>query len=81
MMVASVKTSPTLVVEPARELFHLLAYQGGSPRAKYAVTADGSRFLMSSDQVIEPGDRTAEQLRVHVVLNWHEELKRLVPTN
>jgi hypothetical protein len=40
------------------------------------VSPDGQRFLM-----IKVGGASAEPRSVNVVLNWHEELKRLVPTN
>jgi hypothetical protein len=41
----------------------------------YDVTADGQRFVML--QPTEASDRG----RIIVVLNWFEELKRLVPVN
>ncbi len=41
---------------------------------KYCVTSDGQRFLF-----IERVGKNVEP--IHVVLNWHEELKRLVPTD
>jgi hypothetical protein len=44
------------------------------PLIGYDVAADG-RFL----GVLR--DSTVPQAPVNVVLNWHEELKRLVPTN
>ncbi|MDA2938425.1 hypothetical protein MYX75_09205, partial [Acidobacteria bacterium AH-259-A15] len=40
---------------------------------QYCVTGDGQRFLVK-----EPVEETAQP--IHVVLNWFEELKRLVPT-
>ncbi len=39
----------------------------------YDVSGDGRRFLMIK------GDQHSDQ--IHVVLNWFEELKRLVPTD
>jgi serine/threonine protein kinase len=42
----------------------------------YDVHPDGGRFLF----VRESGD-TADLLEIRVILNWAEELKRLVPTN
>jgi Tol biopolymer transport system component len=41
----------------------------------YDVTPDGQRFVM-----IHPEERSAPA-QLHVVLNWTEELKRLVPPN
>ena len=46
--------------------------QSGHPR--YDVAADGSGFLMVAAE-----NTAARELKV--VLNWHEELKRLVPAN
>ncbi len=40
---------------------------------QYCVTSDGQRFLL-----IEPVKGKSEP--IHVILNWFEELKRLVPT-
>ncbi|MFQ5928696.1 MAG: hypothetical protein ACE5MK_03290, partial [Acidobacteriota bacterium] len=40
---------------------------------QYCVTGDGQRFLL-----IEPAEGTA--VPINIVLNWFEELKRLVPT-
>ncbi len=43
----------------------------------YDVAPDGQRFLM-----IKEADEGEGQLgQINVVLNWFEELKRLVPTN
>ena len=45
-------------------------------RANYDVSADGQRFLM-----IKPIEEAqVAPAQVNVVLNWAEELKRLVPT-
>ena len=43
----------------------------------YDVTADGQRFLMIKE---DPANESASA-QITVVLNWVEELKRLVPTN
>ncbi len=44
-------------------------------RAQYDVAPDGQSFLM-----IRPAEE-AQETEIHVVLNWFEELQRLVPTN
>jgi eukaryotic-like serine/threonine-protein kinase len=50
-------------------------YDGTAPARAWDVAADGQRFLMLKN--MPTGD---EAVRVmHVVLNWAEELKRLVP--
>jgi hypothetical protein len=38
------------------------------------VTPDGQRFLMVKD------DQATSSTQINVVVNWQEELKRLVPT-
>ena len=45
-----------------------------SGRANYDVSLDGQQFLM-----VTAGTR-ATPLQINVVLNWFEELTRLVPT-
>jgi hypothetical protein len=42
------------------------------------VSRDGQRFLMIKDALA--GDPNAATASIVVVLNWTEELKRLVPT-
>jgi len=42
---------------------------------QYDVSPDGQRFLMP---ILEEGQMAVT--RINVVLNWFEELKRLVPT-
>ena len=42
----------------------------------YDVSPDGQRFLMLEPVVSQTG-----ATQINVVLNWFEELKRLVPTN
>ncbi len=76
MMVVSVQTEPAFNTGRPRVLFEgsylsttiSLGYQ------YYDISPDGQRFLM----IKEAG---ANQSQINVVLNWFEELKRLVPTN
>ncbi len=44
-------------------------------RARYDVTPDGQRFVM-----VQAVEQEAGASQINVVLNWFEELKRLVPT-
>jgi serine/threonine-protein kinase len=67
MMVVPVRTNPSLNVGDPKLLFE------GNYVSSYDVTADGQRFVM-----IKPGEQ--ESAQINVVLNWFEELKRLVPT-
>ena len=43
-------------------------------RRKYDVAPDG-RFMMLRDE------ESPEPAQIHIVLNWFQELERLVPTN
>ena len=47
------------------------------PGRTYDVAPDGQRFLMIRSG--DTADGEAGRAEIHVVLNWHEELKRLVP--
>jgi serine/threonine protein kinase/Tol biopolymer transport system component len=49
------------------------------PSRHYDVSPDGQRFLMLKDT--PASDRNATSASMVVVLNWHEELTRLVSTN
>jgi hypothetical protein len=74
MMAAEVATQPTFQAATSRLLFQG-PYEGTTTISpEYDVTADDQRFLMvqRSEQQFRPTD-------FNVVLNWTEELKRLVP--
>ncbi len=45
---------------------------GGDSRTHYDIHPDGRRFLMMNMQ-------GSEDSKINVVLNWFEELERLVP--
>ena len=73
MMAVDVATRPELALSSPRVLFEQrYAYGTTLTAANYDVSPDGQRFLMVKD---EPGVS-----RLNLVLNWTEELKRLVPT-
>ena len=75
MMVVPIKTQPTLDAGKPRVLFEG-PYRSSAISLNYQyydIDPDGQRFLMIKE------DREAGQ--INVVLNWFEELKRLVPTN
>jgi hypothetical protein len=59
----------------ARQLFESKFYHGSFP--SYDVAADG-RFVMT--RPIAPEGSIQRRDRLTVVLNWLDELKRLVPT-
>ena len=69
MMAVDIKTEPTFTAGKPRLLFE------GQFIANYDVSPDGQRFLMI--QAVEP-EQPATQ--INLVLNWFEELKRLVST-
>ena len=50
-----------------------------SAARQYDVTADGQRFLLLKD-ASAPEVKTTAETEFHLVINWFEELKRLVPT-
>ena len=78
MVVDVLAREPSFEVGKPSELFQG-PYEMGGVRPgfpNYDVTRDGQRFLM-----IKKDKETAPPERLHVVLNWFEELKRLVPTD
>jgi serine/threonine-protein kinase len=74
MMVAVVATGTELSVGIPRALFEGRYVMGWGGGQMYDVSPEGERFLM----VREPPEAAPTEIRV--VLNWVEELKRLVPT-
>ena len=77
MIAVAIETEPELSVGTPRLLFEG-RFLGTGPvhlRRNYDVSPDGQRFLMiKREQDLVPTE-------IIVVLNWFEELKRLVPTN
>jgi hypothetical protein len=75
-----IRTAPTLEVGAPRLLFELpfepIAFGptgGGLGPPPWDVTPDGQRFIF-----VKPGDDELAPLRIHIVENWFEELKRRV---
>jgi serine/threonine-protein kinase len=73
MMVVGIKTEPTFTAGSPMVLFTGRYAFSGSV-VNYDISPDGQRFLM----IKEAND--VGQGQINVVLNWFEELKRLVPT-
>ncbi len=75
MMVVPVETEPTFSTGRPSILFEGSYVVSTVTRdyRYYDVSPDGQRFLMLK----EAG---TEEAQINVVLNWFEELKRLVPT-
>ena len=74
MMAVDVTTSPALSAGRARRLFARPYEVSSALWPDYDVSADGRRFLLV--KTIESFDAPAQ---INVVLDWSEELKRLVP--
>ncbi len=75
MMVVSIGTQPDLGVGKPRELFEGILPPVNLAR-QYDLTPDGRRFVMT-----KKGQQKSTPARsINLVLNWSEELKRLVPT-
>ncbi len=76
MMVADVTTQPTFQAATSRLLFQGPYERSNTISPDYDVTPDDQRFLM-----VQPLEQRSPTTDFNVVLNWFEELKRLVPTN
>jgi serine/threonine-protein kinase len=78
MMAVETTTQPSFSAGKPRQLFEAQYFLAPFPTldSTYDVSPDGQRFLM----IKETKQATAPS-RINVVLNWREELKRLVPTN
>ena len=74
MMAVEITTSPTADVGKPRRLFEKPYKRGNGFWPDYDVAPDGQRLLMVKSSTTEASSR------INVVLNWQEELKRLVPT-
>jgi len=75
MMVVGIKTEPTFTAGSPAVLFTGRYTMGGTV-VDYDISPDGQRFLMMK----EADEGEVPQAQINVVLNWFEELKRLVPT-
>jgi len=76
MMAVDITTEPTFGAGTPRLLFEGSYQSGVTGTALYDVTPDGQRFVM-----VQAEEQEAGASQINVVLNWFEELKRLVPTN
>jgi serine/threonine protein kinase/Tol biopolymer transport system component len=76
LMAVDIRTEPTFSIGAPHELFerHYLRNADGYARPNYDVARDGQRFLML--RPVE--ERSGGPTQIEVVLNWTEELKRLV---
>ncbi len=73
MMVVSVQTEATFTAERPRLVFEgSYIHSQLDWASNYDISPDGKRFLMIKEE-------TQPTAQINVVLNWFEELKRLVP--
>jgi Tol biopolymer transport system component len=79
MVAVRVSTTPALMVGRSQELFRTAGLLYGVSAARYAVSSDGKRFLMSASELRVDQGGSAPRPAVQVVLNWRQELQRLVP--
>jgi hypothetical protein len=77
MMVVEVEAAQTFNAGPARVLFEgaYVSSPPGNGTPYYDVLRDGQRFLMT-----RPSAGSPRPGQIYVVLNWFEELRRLVPS-
>jgi hypothetical protein len=76
-MAVPVRLGAGLTLGRAEELFHVVGrFRTSGNAPAYDVDASG-RFIM----VTENDQRPSFARQIHIVQNWTEELKRLVPTN
>jgi hypothetical protein len=72
-MAVDVKTQPTFLPAPPQLLFQGRGVPGNTSATAFDVLRDG-RFLM-----FDPMESQPRVTQIEVVMNWLEELKRLVP--
>jgi serine/threonine-protein kinase len=76
MMSVTVTTEPDFIPGKPVLLFEgPYELQGTNPISNYDISSDGQRFLM----VKLSEDSSAAPRQINIVLNWFDELKRLVP--
>jgi hypothetical protein len=76
MMAASVTLSSSVSLGRVAKLFDWEKPPNGPSGTPYDVSAADGRFLLEKPATEGPG-----AINISVVLNWQEELKRLVPAN
>jgi Tol biopolymer transport system component len=76
MMVVEIESATSFRAGTPRLLFEG-QYRTTVPFRNYDIAPDGQRFIMTT----RSGPPEPPTTQMHVILNWAEELKRLVPTN
>lgn len=77
LMAVPVTPGPQLRLGAPDIVFEGWSYRNDFRQRAYDVTPDGTRFIIIKEDAVG-GD--VEPVEIRVVQNWHEELKRLVPT-
>ncbi len=77
LMGVTVRTTPAFSASNPHRIFGLDARYYTGPGRSYDVSSDGQRFLFIRTTV--PNDQAAASTNMVVVLNWFDELKRLLP--
>ena len=80
-MSVPIETEPTFRPGTPTMMFDLPPFYRSAPGSRgrqWDIAPDGERFLIVNPGEVATGEYS--QARMVVVLNWHEELKRLVPT-
>ena len=75
MMVVPVMTQPTFSAGRSRLLF-TGPFVRTAARISYDVSLDAESFVM-----LDSGEESGAATQVNVLINWFEELKRLVPAS
>jgi len=80
-VVVSVNTTPSFSIgNPTPVITGPLPTVVSTGSRSYDITPDGAAFLtVTTAPGLQPGSVATREIQI--VLNWHEELKRLVPTN
>jgi len=81
MMAVAVTSEPSFTPKKPELLFEgEYRFHAVSGWLNHDISIDGQKFLMIKSGETQVVEESAPD-QIHVVLNWFEELKRLVPTN
>ena len=76
MIAVPVDQGPPLSLFAPAVLFDGVSYRNPYGGRRYDISPDGTRFLMPRDVTTAEG---SAPVNIRVVLNWTDELERLVP--
>lgn len=80
VMAAAVETKAKFEFEKPKILFQSPYYTDPDGAISWDIHPDGNRFLMMKEITTESSKGTSRP-RIHVVINWFEELKQQVPVD